>query len=363
IQVISIVILLCTTASLKLQFKRPGFYAMLGAILLCSTPVLVWNSQNDWITFVHLIERTGLVDFNQPETAKSAEAASSSGFEWNPLDIFNYLGQHLGVYSPLFFAGLAWTTVLAWKRFRRSQEETFIGAFGLPIVVFYFGLSVLKMGELNWTAPGFVCLGLLLPKYWEEANLSAALKQRLSIAAFALSGVLTVLAVNPEVIRSTGLTWPYSFDTKKRWSGWATSSEHIAAQVARFEAEIDDKPFLIANRYQTCAAIAFYFPDESGVMRPTPRYPLVHTIEPDDKTARKNQFAFWPAYQRDLQFLGKSALFLTDSLKSESPPRNVREAFRDWEVYSLVDINRRGELLRSWKVFACYDYQGLPEER
>ncbi len=362
VQVISIVILLCANSALKVQFKRPGFYAMLGTILICTTPVMVWNSQNDWITFVHLIERTGLVDFNQPEAAESSEAAASSGFEWNPFDIFSYLGQHLGVYSPLFFAGLAWTTVLAWKRFRKSPEETFIGAFGLPIVVFYFGLSVLKMGELNWTAPGFVSLGLLLPKYWEQASFGTKLKARLSIAAFAVSAVLTVLAVNPEVIRSTGLTWPYSFDTKKRWSGWKTSAGHIAEQVARFEAEIGEKPFLIGNRYQTCAAIAFYFPDESGVMRPDPSYPLVHTIEPDDKAARKNQFAFWPAYQRDPQFLGKSALFVTDQLKSQSPPQNVREAFREWEVYSLVDIDRRGELLRSWKVFACRDYQGLPDK-
>ncbi len=363
VQIISIVIYLAARSETKIEFRRPGFYAMLGAVVLCSTPVLIWNSQNDWITFVHLIERTGLVDFNSANDATTAITEDqSSGFSWNPFDIFNYLGQHLGVYSPLLFLALAWTTVQAWKRFRASEAETFIGSFGLPIVVFYFGLSVLKMGELNWTAPGFVCLGLLLPKYWSEANLSALLKRRLTITAFAISGILTVLAVNPEIIRSTGLTWPYSYDTKKRWSGWKTSAEQIADFAAQLKTEMGEAPFLIGNRYQTCAAIAFYFPDESLVMRPTPRHPLVHTIEPRQKAARKNQFAFWPAYQKDERFLGRNAIFVTDQIKSEGPPTDVREAFADFEVYGWIDLNRRGELLRSWKVIVCYDYQGLKEE-
>ncbi len=368
VQVISIAIFLLARPELRPEFRKPGLYAMLGAILLCTTPVLVWNAQNDWITFVHLIERTGLVRFTesgalwffQPGFTQDA-AAAEAGSAWDPLDIFSYLGQHLGVYSPLFFAGLAWTTVLAWRRFKRSPEETFIGAFGLPIIVFYFGLSVLKMGELNWTAPGFVALGLLLPKYWREATFRPKLKTRLAAAAFAISGILTILAVNPEMIRATGLTWPYSFDTKKRWSGWKTSAEQISRFAAKFREETGQTPFLIGNRYQTCATIAFYFPDESLVIRPNPRFPLVHTVAPPEKSARKNQFAFWPAYQNDERFAGKNALFITDLLRLDGPPTALRGEFEgDWEVYGWIDLKRRGQVLRSWKVIALYGYKPNP---
>ena len=42
------------------QLKRPGPYLALLINLLCSIPVLIWNSRNDWITVIHVSQGAAL---------------------------------------------------------------------------------------------------------------------------------------------------------------------------------------------------------------------------------------------------------------------------------------------------------------
>lgn len=354
VQVVSIVLFLVAWPKGRSQFRRPGFYAMLGVILLSMTPVVIWNAQNDWITCRHLFERTGLSE-------------KDDGFRLGP-DIFVYLGYHLGVYTPLIFAGLAGATVIAIRRFRKTAQQTFLGSFSLPIVLGYFGLSIFNMGEVNWTAPGFFGIGILLIKYFDDWKLKPVTKRIWISAAAGLAATLTLVAANPDLVRAAGFSWAYANDPFGRLRGWKTTAEALARHAREFEQETGETPFLISNRYQDCAGPAFYLPDNVAAFRPAPEHPVIQMLEPRDGRIH-NQFAFWPRYWEpktaENRFIGRNALILTETSDRPGPPSTIVKSFAKWELLDSIVIERRGDTLHRWKIFACYDYQipdGLPGE-
>src|SRR5437868_6388831 len=59
-ELISIVLVLALVPRHRREFKRPGFYFLLGAFAVCLVPPLVWNYEHTWITVSHLRSRGGL---------------------------------------------------------------------------------------------------------------------------------------------------------------------------------------------------------------------------------------------------------------------------------------------------------------
>ncbi len=336
------------------EFRRPGLYLMTGLLLLSMTPVVIWNAQHDWITIRHVWERTGL---ETPE--------AEPGFPLRPLDFLAYVGMHFGVYSPLLFAGLALACGVALRRFRASEPELFVNVCSLPVVLGYFLLSCFKMGEINWTAPGFIGLALLLAHYWPGWKLPEPLRTRLVATAFALAMILTLFAANPDLFRAAGLGWPYERDPHWRLRGWKTLTAELETEIREFSAEIGEDVFLITNRYQMASPASFYLSPDLPLIRPTQRHPRVHMRgEADGKI--HNQFSFWPSYFRpetadgSQPYAGRSALYYTDEVKRKSPPPEITGTFAEVESQAWFTATRHGLPVRSWKVFACRDYRPKP---
>ncbi len=333
---------------------QPGLYLMLAVTVLCTLPIWIWNAQNEWITFRHLKDHT-----------------ESEGFPFRPDQFLEYLGIHLGVYSPLFFAGLMWALYIALRQFKADRKENYLACYSLPIVLGYFLLTFKSDGEVNWTAPGFFGLGLIFMKHWESLSWPKARKAWLARCGIGIAVAMTLWMANPDGLRALGVNWPYKNDPFLRLRGWETGAEAVAKQITHFREETGEMPFLIANRYQTAATISFYLPKDIEVLQPTPDYPKIHLVEPylteaelelERQGHRKiqNQFSFWPSYHEPGTgelFVGQNALFITDDLRTDGLPRAVRERFADSKMIGWFEVERRGELLRGWKIFACYDYQ------
>ena len=351
----SIVAFLALCPAYRRELRSPGFYVMTGLILLLMTPVVIWNGGHGWITIRHLWERTGLPDA-KPE---------SSGFPLRPLDFLEYLGMHLGVYSPLIFAGFVWAIIRGIRRFRTTEAELFLVLCSLPIVLGYFLLSAFNMGEINWTAPGFVGLALLLVHYWPELTIPERLRPWLIGNAFGIAVFLTLFSANPDLLRFAGLSWPYERDPHWRLIGWKTLAEQLEQEVRDYSQELHQPIFLITNRYQMAAPASFYLPADLPSIRPNVRHPVVHMREADDGKVQ-NQFSFWPSYfspqmaDGSQPYLHQSALYFTDEIKRKDVPPALRAAFAKVEPCSWFTATRRGLPVRSWKVFACRDYRGNP---
>jgi len=384
---LSIVLLLIFHRRWRGQLRKPGIYLAIGVFLLCTIPVIVWNSQNDWITVTHLSEHT----------EKHSEEESS----FQPAQAAVFFAGHMSVYSPLIFLGMVWALALSVRRFFKDEGEAFFVAFSFPIIAMYFLLSFRSGGELNWTSPGFISVGVLLSYHWFRWEGRPVLKRRLRRTAIGMSVAMCLLALNTDLLRQFGVTWSYKRDPRvpamsageiltkphlllsnaadpsARLRGWKSTAEECAYHIEEFTGSIEKPVFLIANRYQTAAALNHYMPDDGtlAIIHPTERHPRVHTVE---STTPDHQFWFWPGYSEVAEvkyvpapdgtdtireefspFIGQDALYFTDDMKRKSPPDVLKNTFREYELIMVVDVRRRGQFVRQIRIFHCKQYRGL----
>ena len=356
-ELLSIVLLLALTKTRRRDLLGAGFWSMIVVFALFTIPPILWNVRHEWITVAHLRARGSL------DTVKGLSLS----------ELGEFLGAHLGVYSPLLFLGLIIPIYWGWKRARGDFKARFLLAFALPLLALYVFLSLRAAGEANWTAPAFVSLIVLAVAVWLPRLETSAVWRGLAVAALSIGLVMSFVVVNTDIIRRLGLPLSYELDPSSRLRGWRTAAHLLDKTRAEMEARTGKKVFLIADRYGTAAALSFYLPHPriEG-----PGHPPVYAPE---SQVPENQFYFWPKYDefvtRDKPagedqgyyseesgvnpFMGRDALYLTDR-EQRNPSSSVENGFRSHQLVALFQIQRRGLPLRTIRVFACYDYQTQP---
>ena len=356
LQWLSMVLLLGLSRRWRGQLLRKGFYKALGVFLICTIPVIIWNTQHQWITVTHLRERAG---------------GSDSGLKLS--EFAEFFGMHLGVYSPVLFVGLLWALLRTLRNALREDAQRFLAAFAFPILILYFALSLREAGEANWTAPGFLSAGILLAHFWESVRLGPVLKRGLQNTGLFIAGTISCIALHTDVVRQLGIAWPYERDPSYRLRGWEETAEAVEditqSILVDFKKNDREEVFLIANRWQVASALSFYMRDDLGVIRPTPGHPLVHTIQ---SALPEHQFSFWPRYDgvdvsgddgalpSKSKFTGRTALYITDDADRKSPPKSIQATFEKYQLIRILDVLRGGNELRRIKIFACYNYEPPP---
>jgi 4-amino-4-deoxy-L-arabinose transferase-like glycosyltransferase len=359
-ELLSILIILGSNRRYRRDLLGAGFWSMLIIALLCTAPVIVWNSQHAWITLVHLSARGGL----------------NTGFALRPKAFLQFLGGHCLVYSPLVFIGLLWSLWWAWQRAQTQFKPRFLAAFALPLLVMYAALALKSPGEPNWTAPAFVTLGILGTSLWLERAAESAPLRRFAIASLLLAMLMSAVTLNTDILRVPGIPYSYDNDPSNRLRGWETGAAAVQRFRRQFEQQAGHPVFLIGNKYQTSSSLSFYMtaPRIEG-----PGHPPVYIPESQDI---ENEFSFWPRYdefetpapgavrpdsyyteeQGVNLFEGRDALFITDESRTggERPPSAIQRGFEKVQLVQLFRIQRRGQPLRDLRVYACYNYRPLP---
>jgi 4-amino-4-deoxy-L-arabinose transferase-like glycosyltransferase len=356
-ELVSILLVLALAPRLRQEFARPGLYLLLGIFGLCTVPPIVWNAQHAWITLVHLQSRGGV----------------GHGFGFHPVEILEFLGEHFLAYSPFLFLALAWGVIGSWRRLNQQFKVLFLMWFGLPVLTFYFLLSINKSAAPNWDGLAFLGFGLLAIYFWWE-RVEASFMLRLCAVVALLVGLSTsVIALNTDLLRSAGYEL-WRNDPSDRMRGWKSATGAVEKMRNDLEAQLGEKLFLIADARDRASEISFYLRDKRTE---GPGHPPVYIIESQDMV---NQFSFWPRYDEFIEvkpgtqrpesevyteenginpFVGRSALFIRDGEK-DGVPHNIRVAFQSTESVGTIEVRRYGKLLRRWQVFLCRNYRTLP---
>ena len=370
------------------EFRRAGFYLMLAVAVAVGSPPVFWNANHAWITLNHLHDRGKLgAAYNKPL-----------------IEFVNFLGAHAGVYSPLVFIGVLVAVGWGWKRAglrlrwpRRqgadaypeiastleppAEKARFLLAFGLPLLAMYTALAFKTAGEPNWTAPAFVSLSVLAAALWHEraqANRAAA---AYCVAALGIGLLSSLLMLDTDLVRQTGIRWPYDRDPTARLAGWRSMAGSVAAFRHEEEHDLGAPVFLIANRYQVAAELNFYLPPQSALPAGDPPVYL-----PESQNL-ETQFSFWPGYDqvsvippraeskhatlpgtaedefRNLgvsPFIGHSALFITDAdERHRNLPDTIERGFEECALVAQYEVRRYGLPLHHVRIYACFNYRGL----
>lgn len=285
------------------QLRRPGPYLALLANFICSIPVLIWNSQNHWITLKH-VRQDGNLD--KPFLVVLANMVHPAnlwhGFSHYTLD---FLAAEWALLNPFFFPIIIVTAIIFWRHKPAKPLLVYFFSMIAPIFMLYFLLTFNSRVLPNWIAPAippFFCLAVV---YWEDRW-----RENSKLLKFCLVGGLICGLVMTVVLRDTdiiskftgGYRVPAELDSTRRVKGWTETAELVEAARQKLLAE--GKPvFIIGDHYGITGEMTFNIPEAKAAVSTEP---LVYFRSSDVPV---NQFYFWPGY-KDRK--GQNAIYLRE---------------------------------------------------
>ncbi|MDQ6655142.1 MAG: glycosyltransferase family 39 protein [Verrucomicrobiota bacterium] len=356
-ELVSILLVLALVPRFRREFRKPGFYLMLVAFLICTIPPIAWNHAHAWATLDHLRSRGSL------DTTPGV----------HPGELLSFLGAHFLVYSPLLFLALALAVILAWRRARQQFKGSFLLWFGVPVFALYFLLSINRAANPNWDGLAFLSLGILAASYWREKIESRPRLATWAGLALGLGLLMSVVALNTDLLRTAGYVIPRR-DPADRTRGWRAAATAVETVRADLETQLGRRLFLIADERDRASEFAFYFRDKRVE---GPGHPPVYIVESQDI---QNQFSFWPRYDEFVPapktapaaegdiyteedgvnlFAGRDAMYIQANKKSEAP-HSITAAFESTAPYAEIEVRRFGKPIRTLQVFLCRNYRTLP---
>lgn len=266
----------------------------LGAGILAGfAPIVIWNAQNDWVSFRHVGRLAGV---------------APAAMENPPLIRFDrfpeYLGSQLGLILPWW---LGFMLVGAWRALQKAwlvpktavaddperlrQNILFSTGFW-PLWGFFLLWSFHTRIYANWSAmsyaAGLILAGACLEALFEQrsqkadaaapagAALKPTLARRLAPVWVGLSFVL-VVGIHAQQPLSRFL--PDAYNPAARLKGWNDLGQHL--ERIRLSMPHPDKVFFFSDAYDVTAAIAFYIPGQ----------PVTYCA---DFGRRLSQYDIWP---------------------------------------------------------------------
>ncbi len=334
------------------QLRRPGPYLALLVNVLCSIPVLIWNSQHKWITISHVAGNAGL-----------------SKSKWSP-HVFEFLGIELALLNPIFFIGSIWAAIAFWRQLRRNAFAVYLFAMGTPLFLCYLLWSFHSRVLPNWIAPSVLPMFCLMTFYWNDRWPSVRRWAKgIFIFGLVFGAVFVAFLHEPDLIkRIAGRPLPPKPDPFTRVRAYKESAR-IVGQL-RDNLLVEGKPvFIICSHYQNTGLMSFYLPEARTNVTTTP---LIYAQRAD---APKNQFYFWPSYKT--QRRGQNALYVrelagpplvkgwvwkwlrgeTDLLRypaqSGPPTADLLEDFESVKDLGQFTALYRGRVFHTYQIFEC----------
>jgi 4-amino-4-deoxy-L-arabinose transferase-like glycosyltransferase len=246
--------------TLRARFREPGPYVATLVAIVVFSPVIHWNADHDWISFVFQV-RHGL---GTPKGSAFTREA-------------NLLGGQLGLISPIIavMAGIAIVQALR----RPADDRRFALAAIATVIIAFFAISALrKPVEANWPAPAFLA-ALPLLATWHIVGRARQWFTWGGVLAAGCTVVISVHAFNeilPIAPRRDPIAKAY---------GW----DQVAAQVEQVRDTIVSNTscrhaWVAADRYQDASELAFHMRE----------HPTVFAL---NLGGRANQYDLWPGVQ------------------------------------------------------------------
>jgi hypothetical protein len=271
---------------------------------LIFAPVILWNADHQWVSFIKQIGRARIEDFH-------------------PAFITELIPTQVAFATPLvFILGAMGLYAMLTRNAGASAARILINATFWTIVWYFLWHSLHARVEANWFAPVYPAFAIAAAVAAHLARWEARAQR---LADFCLRWALPVgvlMFVLLIVQADTGLLTGYRRDATVRsvGVGWRQLASQIEAVRARLGATC-----VLAPDYGTTSWLAFYLPRGTCVVQPTQRIRWVDTPEPDPK------------------LLSGRALYV-DEVRPTGPPRYLQEVYT--RIERVAELPRkRGPLV------------------
>lgn len=282
-------------------------------------PVLIWNSQHEWASFLF---------------------QSSRRFSEFRLAGFRYIGQLLGSQFGLLTPYIFVLVIAGWFHSCRrgvvehDDRHRLLASLALPVYVAFSLPSLFSLVKMNWMAPAYIP-SLVSAAVWigEKQSAWAGRMARWYRPGLALGLVLVIAAhllpLFPIVPLQKGDTW----------SGWGELTDKVNVLRKSMGADV----FIFSHDYKIPSEIAFcarhQFETHAGEILGE------HGL----------QYRYWTDTQL---LLGKDAMFITSDFERFRDDGRLNLFFEKVEKEPPLQIIYRGKVFRTFYIYRCYRYLG-----
>lgn len=288
------------------------------------SPVLIWNVQHQWASFLFQSTRTVVVGRNP----------------WHEASRF-WIYQVLAL-TPILLGFYAYVLPESIRRgwLRREDPWNFAMSFALPLFTIFVLASFKNQGHINWTAPAYLSWSLAAAALYP--GLKARLHSQRPVLASWLLGLGIALGVGTSAIGHIGLAWglPSAF---KMTNAGAWDELAQAVDKARDElSQSTGKPAFIigADKLNLAATAGFYLHDTED------------TVNDYALGAPGIGYRYWADLKR---FEGRPAIVVLPKLDG-FPLSLLNNVFAKVEEPVKVEVEGRGNQRRTAYWVKAYGY-------
>jgi len=283
LQIVCWAIYFVATPAARLHLRRSGPWLALLVFLACTTPVLIWNAQHQWITIHHVAGDAGM------------------GTTWEPTlnYFFDFTGAELGLLNPFFFIGSLAAMFGIWKLRARPPLYVYLYCMSAPIFLGHWLFTLHSRVLPNWIAVSILPMFCLMVAYGRH-HLRAA--KIFLTGGVALGLITAVFLHDTDLVGKLIRPLPAETDPSHRLRAWTETAALVETEREKLAAQ-GTPAFIIADHYGLTGTMSFYSPPAHAALL---AQPLVYCVV---TTNAVNQFYFWPEYDYRTTRHGQNAIF------------------------------------------------------
>ncbi len=332
-----------------LRTAGPWLALALAAVLQAG--VVYWNWSHNWVSFRH-----------------TAAIGAAEGFSiLQALGRFiEFFGAQAGIVSPILFGFMLWAWWRCLRRFRESPDAAYLSlAFGV-LFCFYAVVSFTHSPQPNWPMAAYPAAAVALGWVWTQEQ-RPRWQRRLLVGGLVLGCVVGVAARSTDLLYMMGreprpgeradriyLPAGIRIDPAHDPTNKLRGGRELGETLSLYFADVPGAPFLVSNRYQITALMAFY----------TPGMPKAYCF-PFGR--RWNQYDIWGGWEA---LEGRDALYVTggDAEQAEQWIAVMLSAglFEEGEFLDKVEVTRGHTLVQTYSISRMRTYSGAdmkPEDQ
>jgi 4-amino-4-deoxy-L-arabinose transferase-like glycosyltransferase len=223
-------------------WRRRHTWAAVLLALACTTPVLLWNAENQWASFD-----------KQLGHAFSTEATHPA------VNFATFLSSQVGLITPLILLfclwGMTWALVQGWRQ--KRPEWFLLGATSLPVLVFFVFHTQSGVVQAHWSGPAY--LGGVIATVGAFTRTPRSPAVTWAFRAAPILGAAMTLIVYFQAATAL-LPLPPQIDALKRLGGWDTLAGAIQEERLAHPGS-----FLFAQKHEPTGPVAFHLADHPPV--------------------------------------------------------------------------------------------------
>lgn len=327
-----VLIAMLTRRELRTRLTEPGPWLAGVVATIVFAPVLMWNAQHGWLSFVFQIHH-GLAA-NTGSVA--VPALKREG---------DLLGGQAGLVSPILFVLMAWACYRALRS--ASSVRYLLGVCALVQFGFFVYSALRQHVEPNWPAPAYIAGIVLLAT--DDFGSTALQWRRWGIGfAAMLSGVTYVQSVVPI------LPLKPPRDPIARAFGWRELTDSVMAARNRVPASDASRSWIGGDRYQEASELAAHAVDIPDDPVPPPHLATFAV----NLAGRSNQYDLWPGFHDVARRGDNLVLALDESAEMHPAAAALAPYFSKVDRGALVQMKRGSGVVGERRIWILTGWNG-----